>query len=252
MQLLSLLFCGLLFSFTSLLDCNADFIVTQIPPNCTVQERGSVSIDCCWNKTISSVKIKWFKDNQSIESISDAHLKTETPNNTCSALSIMKACKNHTGIYICEVTQDIPILLTVKGTRTMLNILEFIGNISTPSSTPPKTSPAQSSVTVVGVSVSGAIALFLCAFLTVWRTCKKTERVVIREGPPSEGEEPDNSEEDENSRNSRGSTQWYMVPVYESYFDLQRNDEEQSPRKDNSVKTDKSGSLGKTANAANK
>ncbi|KAL7880890.1 hypothetical protein SRHO_G00031440 [Serrasalmus rhombeus] len=241
-----LLFCSCSCSSS---DSSVDFAVTQTPSELTVKEGGSVSVACCWDKNITGVKVKWFKDDQHTGHWSDERLHSETQGN-CSVLSIKNIRNNETGLYICEVTRDVPKLDTRKGEGTAVKLQAE--NTSESAQSPTTQTPAltstrasSSKLPVVEVSVSGALALiFLCVSLAVWRTCRKTERVVIREGPPSEGDEPEVSEEDDSSRNSRGSTQWYMVPVYESYFDLQRNDEEskeeQPPKGEESAKEDES------------
>ncbi|XP_036453489.1 uncharacterized protein LOC118826589 [Colossoma macropomum] len=259
MQPFAILLWGLLvFCSCSSSDSSADFTVTQTPSALTVKDGGSVTITCCWDKSIPGVKVRWLKDDQHTGVWSDKRLHTGIQSN-CTVLSIKSPCTNHTGLYICEVTQDVPVLVIRKGIGTTVEFTEEIKckanesaqspTTQTPALTP--TGPLPSKLPVVEVSVSGALALiFLCVSLAVWRTCRKPERVVIREGPPSEGDEPEVSEEDDSSRNSRGSTQWYMVPVYESYFDLQRNDEEskeehpskgeESAKEDESVKDEES------------
>ncbi|KAL6491291.1 hypothetical protein MHYP_G00016360 [Metynnis hypsauchen] len=244
MKPFALLLWGLLvFCSCSSSDPRADFTVTQTPSELTEKEGGSVTIHCCWDKNITGVKVRWFKDDQL------TRLHTEIQRN-CSVLSIKNIRDNETGLYVCEVTRDVPTLDIRKGKGTAVKIQAENSSESAQSPTmqtlaSTSTQALSSNLPVVGMSVSGALALiFLCVSLAVWRTCRKAERVVIREGPPSEGDEPEVSEEDDSSRNSRGSTQWYMVPVYESYFDLQRNDEEskeeQPPKGEESAKEDES------------
>ncbi|KAG9274733.1 hypothetical protein AMEX_G11779 [Astyanax mexicanus] len=256
MKPLSLLVCGLFISsLCSSSDSSLDVSVTQTPSNLTVEEGQSVDISCCWNKIIPNIKVRWIKPNQI-----NKDLPTEIINTNCSVVSIRNACNNDTGLYICEVLLDIPVLVTVKGKGTTVRLVEKKPDNNTtgftnssleapPPAQPPLVPPL---VPIVGASVPAAVILIcLCVSVAVWRTCRKPERMVIREGPASEGEEPEHSEGDDSSRNSRGSTQWYMVPVYESYFDLQRNDEEESSNEDQSTKSDKTDSLGKNAKAAN-
>ncbi|XP_037401102.1 uncharacterized protein LOC108439995 isoform X4 [Pygocentrus nattereri] len=249
MRPLSVLLCAVTITCFCYCASSEDFTVTQTPSELTVKEGGSVSVACCWDKNITGVKVKWFKDDQLTGHWSDERLHSEIQGN-CSVLSIKNIRNNETGLYICEVTRDVPKLDIRRGEGTAVKIQAENASESAQSpttQTPALTSTQASSpeLPVVVLSVSGALALiFLCVSLAVWRTCRKTERVVIREGPPSEGDEPEVSEEDDSSRNSRGSTQWYMVPVYESYFDLQRNDEEskeeQPPKGEESAKEDES------------
>ncbi|XP_022521248.2 uncharacterized protein LOC103021692 [Astyanax mexicanus] len=253
MKPLSLLVCGLFISsLCSSSDSSLDVSVTQTPVELTVEEGQSVKISCCWNKIIPNIKVRWIKPNQTNKDV-----PTEILNTNCSVFSIRNACSNDTGLYICEVLQDIPVLVTVKGKGTTVRLLEKKPDNNTTGFTNSSLEALSDSslsplVPIVGASVPAAVILIcLCVSVAVWRTCRKPERMVIREGPASEGEEPEHSEGDDSSRNSRGSTQWYMVPVYESYFDLQRNDEEESSNEDQSTKSDKTDSLGKNGKTAN-
>ncbi|KAI4883801.1 hypothetical protein NFI96_001967 [Prochilodus magdalenae] len=104
------------------LDFRADFTVTQTPSAFTVKEGDSVTITCCWNKTITGAKVKWYRDGQHAAVIrSNKHIQTEVKNN-CSSLFIGSISRNDTVSYICEVTQDIPYLARVNGTRTTVDI----------------------------------------------------------------------------------------------------------------------------------
>ncbi|XP_026883170.2 adhesion G protein-coupled receptor F5-like [Electrophorus electricus] len=211
--------------------CFGTFMVTQTPSTVKVKEGESVHINCCWNENITWPKVKWFKDKRAIHvnSTGKIHLtETRTPN--CSVLTITNTYKNGTGIYICEVIQDIPQLCHVNGTGTNLTYQEDNVNVTImPVSTTEATTTVLDSNTMLLGSVSSVMGLIcICACLTAWKLSRKgqrAERIVIREGPPSEEEEPNISEEEQSSR---GSTHWCMVPVYESYFDLQRNDDQES------------------------
>ncbi|XP_076828026.1 uncharacterized protein LOC143474448 isoform X6 [Brachyhypopomus gauderio] len=223
MQFLSALLCGTLISCFCCLGCSGNFMVTQTPPTLMIMARASVQMSCCWDQSIDGPKVKWLKDTVELN-MSDPRLQRENRANSCTTLTITNTCKTDAGSYICEVTRDIPILHQVKGPGTNVTYQEENGWTTPP--TPPDP------VVLLGSVASVVGVMCVCACLTIWKLCRdkrRTERLVIREGPPSEGDEPEISEEEEqSSRNSRGSTQWYMVPVYESYFDLQRNDEQES------------------------
>ncbi|KAF4088688.1 hypothetical protein AMELA_G00057510 [Ameiurus melas] len=146
------------------------------------------------------------------------------------------------------ITQDIPRLITVNGTGTnftyereneTLTSTTKCGTSTAQTITAPQNTSQQPVTTLLVSSLSSAVVILsICVCLGVWRVkrgCKQSERMVIREGPPSEGTEPENSEDGGSSRTSRGSTQWYMVPVYESYFDLQRSDKEECADSDNTA-----------------
>ncbi|XP_060782458.1 uncharacterized protein LOC132889706 [Neoarius graeffei] len=236
MQRLCIVLCGLLASCLCSWGSRESFLVSQSPTTVELREGEPVQITCSWN--ITNAKVNWFKDNQRVTfNQTDKFIQTHKNNTKNSSTLIIKnADISDAGFYICEVTKDIPYLLKVNGTGT--KVTSTTENDSTTqrgtqsSSTTELPITIQSPVSKLGVSVSGAaIILLICIGLSVWRMkrgCKQSERMVIREGPPSEGDEPENSEDNGSSGTSRGSTQWYMVPVYESYFDLQRCDEQQS------------------------
>ncbi|KAK3546552.1 hypothetical protein QTP70_026923, partial [Hemibagrus guttatus] len=234
MQRLCTTLCGLLASCL----CSwgsGSFSVSQSPSTVILDEVDQVQIICSWNISIvHGAKVKWFKNNQKLE-LNQSDRFTETcKNNTCTTLVIKNADRNDEGLYICCVTQDIPFLLTVNGTGTNVT---YKGNTddgkvtSTTQTNSATTSQSQfgSLEAVVGAMASAAgviLSICVCVWWIKTRN-RQSERVVIREGPPSEGDEPEHSEDGGSSRTSRGSTQWYMVPVYESYFDLQRSDDQQ-------------------------
>ncbi|KAK3567974.1 hypothetical protein QTP86_027392 [Hemibagrus guttatus] len=214
---------------------SGSFSVSQSPSTVILDEVDQVQIICSWNISIvHGAKVKWFKNNQKLE-LNQSDRFTETcKNNTCTTLVIKNADRNDEGLYICCVTQDIPFLLTVNGTGTNVT---YKGNTddgkvtSTTQTNSATTSQSQfgSLEAVVGAMASAAgviLSICVCVWWIKTRN-RQSERAVIREGPPSEGDEPEHSEDGGSSRTSRGSTQWYMVPVYESYFDLQRSDDQQ-------------------------
>ncbi|KAL7880887.1 hypothetical protein SRHO_G00031410 [Serrasalmus rhombeus] len=121
MRPLSVLLCAVTITCFCYCDSSEDFAVTQTPSELTVKEGGSVSVACCWDKNISGVKVKWFKDDQHTGHWSDEHLHTEVQGN-CSVLSIKNIRNNETGLYICEVTRDVPALDTRRGEGTAVKL----------------------------------------------------------------------------------------------------------------------------------
>ncbi|XP_053347394.1 uncharacterized protein LOC128518349 [Clarias gariepinus] len=241
MQRLSVTLCGLLASCLCFWGFCANFSVTQTPSAVTLRKGEQVHLTCSWNTNITGVKVKWFKDNQEINQTSKL---PETKNIKDCEILVLNNADRDVGFYICEVTMDIPVLSKVNGTGT--NVTYYRNNDTDNAQSTDlvydacptehrlntsQTTQQHQSAPVLETSVSLAVViLFVCVFLTVWRmkiSSKQSERMVIREGPPSEEGQPENSEDGGSSRTSRGSTEWYMVPVYESYFDLQRSDEQE-------------------------
>ncbi|KAF5889332.1 cell adhesion molecule 2-like, partial [Clarias magur] len=200
-------------------DC---FSVTQTPSAVTLRTGEQVRLTCSWSISITGVKVRWFKDDQGFNQTSKLP-KTKNIKD-CQTLVIINAVRNDAGFYICEVTQDKPRLVKVNGTGTNVTYDRDNDTINARAtnrvheSCPTELSSNTSQITeqisapVLGTSVSLAVViLFVCVCLAVWmmkRSSKQSERMVIREGPPSEGEEPENSEDGGSSRTSRGSTQW--------------------------------------------
>ncbi|XP_067232861.1 uncharacterized protein [Chanodichthys erythropterus] len=235
--------CGLLMSCLCfrVTGSSSELTVNQSPSNITVNEGDSAQITCCWNKIKYKVKVAWYINETKLSGINEQRQENQTQN--CSTLHLTNLLKNDTGFYVCEVTQDIPILVEVKGNGTDLSVsvgqLEKTTTVTSlpilktidGTSTAPSSSPSDHHHLTLHLSLAAAIGLVtLCLALSVCKmrnSCKKTERMVIHQTPHSEGEEHEHMEEEDGSTgSSRGSLQWYQVPVYWSYFDLQRGEEE--------------------------
>ncbi|KAL6491293.1 hypothetical protein MHYP_G00016380 [Metynnis hypsauchen] len=121
MRPLSVLLCAVTITCFCYCDPRADFTVTQTPSELTVKEGGSVTIHCCWDKNITGVKVRWFKDDQHTGVWSDERLHTEIQRN-CSVLSIKNIRDKQTGLYVCEVSRDVPVLEIRKGKGTAVKI----------------------------------------------------------------------------------------------------------------------------------
>ncbi|KAL6491292.1 hypothetical protein MHYP_G00016370 [Metynnis hypsauchen] len=123
MRPLSVLLCAVTITCFCYCDPRADFTLTQTPSELTVKEGGSVTIHCCWDKNITGVKVRWFKDDPLTGVWSDERLRTEIQRN-CSVLSIKNISDKETGLYICEVTRDVPVLDIRKGKGTAVRFPE--------------------------------------------------------------------------------------------------------------------------------
>ncbi|XP_056586694.1 uncharacterized protein LOC130407630 isoform X2 [Triplophysa dalaica] len=243
MKCSSKLICGLLMSWLCFRVAGLDekISVIQSPDNITVNVGESTEITCCWTqitKEISNVKVVWLKNDTKVSA--EIQIYQKSPSQNCSTLHIAHIKPNDTGEYVCKVTKDIPVLTEGSGNKTILRVnKEQHWNKAT--TTTGKAGLAESnsksnSTTSAGTETSSHLILYLslaavfglltiCLVFTLCRMrnyCKNTERVVIRQTPHNEGEEHENHEEEElSSGSSRGSVQWYQVPVYWSYFDVQ-------------------------------
>jgi len=92
-----------------------ELTVNQSPSNITVNEGDSAQISCCWKKKHeNNVKVAWY--------INEIRLGVKDQTQNCSTLHLTNILKNQTGHYVCEVIQDIPVLLKVKGNGTDLSV----------------------------------------------------------------------------------------------------------------------------------
>lgn len=87
--------------------------VTQSPSNITVKEGESTQIRCCWNK--QNVKVAWYINEKKQKQDLQGH-------KTCAVLNLTNILKNASGHYVCEVTQDIPVLLQKNGSGTVITV----------------------------------------------------------------------------------------------------------------------------------
>ncbi|XP_056302354.1 uncharacterized protein LOC130214603 [Danio aesculapii] len=233
MKFSSRLLFGLLMSYLYLRG-SSNFCVNQSPSSITVNEGESAQISCCWNTSTHSVKVVWYINETKLsdpkQELREHQIKS------CSTLHLINILNNHTGHYVCEVTQDIPLLVKKNGTGTNVSVsiceLNTTSDNDSDRSPDTKTTSTQNwlSDNILPLSLGSAIGLLtLCLAFSIckMRNCKKTERRVIHQTPHSEGEEHEHMEEEEGSTgSSRGSLQWYQVPVYWSYFDLRRGEEQ--------------------------
>ncbi|KAK7143163.1 hypothetical protein R3I93_014357 [Phoxinus phoxinus] len=110
---------GLMFSCICFTGSSEKLTVNQSPSKLTVSEGDSANISCCWNKTHGH-KVSWYINETKHSGVKDKLQEHHTQN--CSTLHLTNILKNHTGHYVCEVTQDIPALLEVNGTGTYLSV----------------------------------------------------------------------------------------------------------------------------------
>ncbi|XP_073791867.1 uncharacterized protein isoform X2 [Danio rerio] len=120
---------------------SSELSVNQSPSSITVNEGESAQISCCWNTSTHSVKVVWYINETKL---SDPKQKLqERQNKSCSIFHLTNVQKNDTGHYVCEVTQDIPVLEKKNGTGTnvFISISEletttgFISSVSYPHET---------------------------------------------------------------------------------------------------------------------
>ncbi|KAI1888303.1 hypothetical protein AGOR_G00183630 [Albula goreensis] len=246
MPRLSVLLGCLILSFLTSCGDNQALNVIQTPPSITVKEGDSVHMHCCWGKdsTAERLRVIWRKRTSETEIINIRYIKSGPQENktnnkysgsvsgNCSELNISSVSTNDTGLYICEVTVEIPQYNKTNGTGSHLTVEKTNNSFVGPA---PVTGWLIPFTVVMGV-------LCLCAVLCYWRKRRMmpypgqaSGRVgmVIHEVPHEEGEEVEEVGEmaraagDNGSNSSHESTQWCAVPVYESfdYFAVQTSED---------------------------
>ncbi|XP_018590902.1 transmembrane and immunoglobulin domain-containing protein 2-like isoform X1 [Scleropages formosus] len=217
----------------------------QSPVTLTAMEGEQVRIQCCWQDDCSfeRVRVKWTKsnislgdnvlgfDNQSTAQNAGKCYRTDASGN-CSKITLSNVTTNDSGLYVCEVTVEIPSLHNGRGGGTRVEIRVKHDTTDARGSSP----------TGLGVAVPLAVALAVLSSAAVfcqWRRRRlralhqggASGRVglVIQESPRGavELDEMNTMAEmaeagDRNSNSSRGSAQWCPVQLYESidYFDV--------------------------------
>ncbi len=92
----------------------------QSPSSITVKEGDSAQITCCWSEIKHKVKVHWYIDQTRLSDVKQELYGPKTQN--CSMLNFTNILKNATGLYVCEVTQDIPVLIQTRGSGTTLSV----------------------------------------------------------------------------------------------------------------------------------
>ena len=110
-----------------------DLVVTQSPREVTVKEGTTVHIHCCWNLDIIRANVVWKKKNKCIDSTSfsirDSVISKQCQEQAqhhgacnCSNLILSNITVNDSGLYICQVTIDIPVLVQSDGNGTSITV----------------------------------------------------------------------------------------------------------------------------------
>ncbi|XP_052392451.1 uncharacterized protein LOC127941448 isoform X3 [Carassius gibelio] len=199
MKLYCPLISGLLLSFIFFRDSSEDLSVIQSPSSITVDEGQSAQINCCWNETIQNAKVAWY--------IKDTKQKQDPQEHTtqnCTALNLTNILKNASGHYVCELTQDIPILHRKNGSGTVITVNGILAEttttvnvhtLSNPAGVKPdvQTNPEGSSRDVVLIYIFRSLP-FICllvAFFYLNRDKKQVTASRPVEHAVESGERPD-------------------------------------------------------------
>ncbi|XP_018920477.2 uncharacterized protein LOC109047227 isoform X1 [Cyprinus carpio] len=154
--------------------------VTQIPLNITVNEGESTQISCCWNEIIQNVKVAWYinekKEKQDLQ---------ENKTQNCSILNLTNILKNASGHYVCEVTQDIPVLLQKNGSGTVITVNYILVETTTTVSVHTLFNPAAGSSREVVIIYIFRSLPFIC-LLVVFFYLNRDKKQVTASRPESQ------------------------------------------------------------------
>ncbi|XP_076145082.1 uncharacterized protein LOC143127449 [Alosa pseudoharengus] len=201
-----------------------DFPVVQ-SPNLILSKRETAQIKCSWNKSPDKITVIWFKNEAKIV---DERTNISSQEDS-SVLVIHNVSSDDSGLYVCKVYKEIPVLRIYNGTGTQLTVNSQT-KTSTENQAGAKNPENERNGLPLQLTVSLAVVvglLVICAPFIICRIKRTRQQLgnnVIREAPI---ESEEHGEEVESSSNSsRGSTQWCQVPVYEAYFDHRRDGED--------------------------
>lgn len=95
--------------------------VWQTPQDLKVMEGANAQITCNFDMCSGSsrVTLKWEKDNKTLHS---DLIECQSNTNASRVLELKSLSQNQSGLYVCEVSVDIPLLKKGKGTGTNVTV----------------------------------------------------------------------------------------------------------------------------------
>ncbi|KAJ8008059.1 hypothetical protein DPEC_G00100840 [Dallia pectoralis] len=226
-----LLVCLLLSSLWSISSwgiTNIHVVVTQSPHKVTVPEGETVQFQCCWNKNLTRVTVNWksnVTNTSALVNSSQCQNSASGQNVSCCLnLTISNLNRNDSGIYICIVSSEIPVLIQSAGNGTHLTVITARDHGSQDQQDKP---PLHSSIIDLLVLLPPLLAL-LCLYRLKRKqgdVSGKTSMVIYQ---THDYEELREAAEPTPVSSSRGTTGWCQVQLYESldYLAIPTNDKD--------------------------
>ncbi|XP_059821231.1 cytotoxic T-lymphocyte protein 4-like [Hypanus sabinus] len=195
--------------------------VFQTPPEIKAFEGDTINMQCSCeqDKTIESIRVDWTKDSMpliGVTTIASARVNRSysSINETTAKLTIENIIRNDSGMYLCEMSVEIPAPVRKgQGNGTKLTVQEYHNYRHE----------------------LAALALLVILGLAI--LCYKQQRRRKRNAGLSVGdvaevinEENPENEGHEESSSSRGSSHWLTSSLYESfdYFTIKQEENEET------------------------
>ncbi|XP_046905258.1 uncharacterized protein LOC124487175 isoform X2 [Hypomesus transpacificus] len=210
-----------------------NLVVTQSPREVTVKEGNTVHIHCCWKMDPMSnlrAKVVWKRNKPTIDSTSSFQRESAITGPcheqaqphvacNCSNLILSNVTVNDSGLYICKVNIDIPVLLQSEGNGTSITVTT-IKQVNMTNGKEEEINQSNLLFIIIPLAVLFLAAL-VCFLIRKHVMDSKNTARVIYEAPHPGSEESDG----QSTNSSRGSTQWCQVQLYESidYFAVEDN-----------------------------
>ncbi|KAM9834696.1 uncharacterized protein ACBT44_013428 [Syngnathus typhle] len=178
--------------------------------NVTVLEGQLVNISCCWTGNFSRGRVELVKNKIGYKKL---QICQKTPNQSCHAavqkdgmtcvwLELLNVTTEHSGIYICNVSADIPTLISGNGNGTVVRVTRQSSNGTAEGDVADEsTSP---SWPLLGGSLASVGFLLLVALACY---CKLKQRAVTRVIYESPNFDSDMDKRSSGS-SSTGSSEW--------------------------------------------
>ncbi|XP_036002133.1 uncharacterized protein LOC105925528 [Fundulus heteroclitus] len=91
----------------------------------SVLEGETVEITCCWDKRAERVGLKWLKNQIAIQNktyVNQSEESSKEQKKKCAVLVITEIKRSDAGIYVCQVSVEIPVLAEFKGNGTSIAV----------------------------------------------------------------------------------------------------------------------------------
>ncbi|NP_001279065.1 uncharacterized LOC103181322 precursor [Callorhinchus milii] len=198
--------------------------ISQSPAEIEAVEGDSVTMTCSYKRDqkFESIRVEWTKESQLVLTGTSSNLSLKSTDRfsqvireSGAILTIKNINLNDTGLYLCNVIVEIPILLKVNGNGTKLTVQER----------------KEKNWSLVGCVVLVVVIPIIAVLYYKRRWKKHPETQVVSDAVNKINCEENRAEErNPESLSSRGSSQWMASTLYESidYFAVKEDENKES------------------------